>query len=64
VLAAALVAGPAVGADTASAVALRVASSFVGVAAAVVVARVVPRRTARPLGAIAAASAAAIALLA
>jgi len=63
-VAALMVAGPAVGADRASVVALRVGASAVAVVAATLVARLCPRRTARVAGLIAAALSAAVAVLA
>ncbi len=63
-LAAALVAGPAVGQDTGSVVTLRVVASVVAVAVAVLVVRACPPRATRVAGVIAAVSAAALAVLA
>jgi hypothetical protein len=63
-LAAALVAGPAVGADPAHVVALRVGASVVAVVVAAVVAGACSRRTARVAALIAAVVAAAVAVLA
>lgn len=64
IFAAALVAGPAVGGETGPVVALRIGASAAGVVAAMLVVRACPRRVARVVGLIAAASAAALAVLA
>lgn len=64
ILAAALVAGPAVAGDTASVVGLRVFASVIAAGVALVLARTLPLRFARVASLLAAASAAAVAVLA
>jgi hypothetical protein len=62
--ASAMVAGPEVVGAPAGTVALRLAGSVAGIAAAAVVARALPRRTARPLALVSAAAAVGLALTA